>query len=138
MQLKSVAYTSLAALDMDEKQLLEIHGAARDFNVLDKVTGLLIFNGTHFLQWIEGPTPAVDELVERLRRDPRHSGFEVRDERFADQRLFGSWSMELVRVRSRYLQAQEDIARALPGNLPEHVRERIMGMAELMSVDVEI
>ena len=138
MQYKCVAYTSLASLDLDEGQLLEILSAARDLNALDGITGLLIFNGTHFLQWIEGPPQAIDELVDKLRRDPRHEGFEVRDERFADERLFGHWSMQLVRVRSRHLQAREDIAHALPGNLPAHVRDRIVGMAERISADVEI
>lgn len=138
MKYKCVAYTSLAALDMDERQLLEIHATARDFNALDGITGLLLFNGTHFLQWIEGPPGAIDDLVEKLRRDPRHSGFEVRDERWADERLFGHWSMELVRVRSSYLQAREDILHALPDRLPEHVRDRMIGMAERISADVEI
>ncbi|WP_344706442.1 BLUF domain-containing protein [Sphingomonas swuensis] len=136
MQFKYLAYTSLAALDMDEQQLIAIHDSARDLNGLDGITGLLIHNGTHFLQWIEGPPQAVDDLVERLRRDPRHSGFEVRDEGGAEERMFGHWSMNLVRVRSQVLLAREDVTQALPEALPPAIRDRIAAMVERISEDV--
>jgi hypothetical protein len=135
---KCVAYTSLAALDLDEQQLREIHEAARNLNGLDGISGLLIFNGTHFLQWIEGAPQAIDDLVERLRRDSRHSAFEIREVKFSDERLFGDWSMELVRVRGRYLSSREDLTELLPAALPAHVRERIIAMAEAVAAEVEL
>ena len=138
MQYKCVFYTSLAALDLDERQLMEIHSASRDLNGIDGISGLLVFNGTHFLQWVEGPPAAIDELVERIRRDPRHGGFEIRDERFSDHRLFGDWSMELVRVRGRVLHAREDVLKALPPELPSEIRDRIVVMVEQVSDEVEL
>lgn len=137
MQFKCVTYTSLAALDLDEEQLRAIHGAARDLNGIDGISGLLLFNGTHFLQWIEGPPEAIDELVERLRHDPRHSGFEVRDERFTNERMFGDWTMKLVQVRSDFELAQADVAPQLPDDFPDHLRERVMAMVGKISEDVE-
>ncbi len=138
MQLKCVTYTSLAALDLDEDQLRAIHGAARDLNGIDGISGLLLFNGTHFLQWIEGPPEAIDELIERLRRDPRHSGFEIRDERITTERMFGDWTMKLVRVRSSFLLAQDDVVSQLPDNFPEHLRARVLHMVEKISEDVAL
>jgi hypothetical protein len=138
MQFKSVTYTSLAALDLDDEHLRAIHEEAHSLNGIDGISGLLLFNGTHFLQWIEGSPEAVDDLVERLRRDPRHSGFEIRDERMADKRVFGGWSMKLVRVRSSFHLAHEDIVPQLPVALPDHVRERILAMVEKISEDVEL
>jgi hypothetical protein len=139
MQFKCVTYTSLAALDLDEEQLRSIHEAALALNGIDGISGLLLFNGIHFLQWIEGPPDAVDELIERLRRDPRHSGFEIRDERMADERIFGGWSMQLVRVRTSFLLAQDDVVPQLPIGLPETIRERILAMVERISEeDVEL
>jgi hypothetical protein len=139
MQFKCVTYTSLAALDLDEEQLRSIHEAALALNGIDGISGLLLFNGIHFLQWIEGPPDAVDELIERLRRDPRHSGFEIRDERMADERIFGGWSMQLVRVRTSFLLAQDDVVPQLPIGLPEPIRERILAMVERISEeDVEL
>jgi hypothetical protein len=138
MQFKCVTYTSLAALDLDEDQLRSIHDAALGLNGIDGISGMLLFNGTHFLQWIEGPPDAIDELIVRLRQDPRHSGFEIRDERMIDERVFGDWSMKLVRVRSNFLLAQDDIVPQLPEGVPDHVRARIMAMVERISEDVEL
>ena len=88
MSLKSLTYTSLGRLDLAATDIEAIHHTARELNALDGVTGLLIFNGTHFLQIIEGAPDAIDELVERLRRDQRHSGLEIRDQNEVEQRSF--------------------------------------------------
>lgn len=138
MKYKRIAYTSLAALDIDERQLLDIHAAARDLNGIDGITGLLIFNGTHFLQWIEGPPDAIDDLVERLRRDPRHSAVEIREEGFVEERLFGDWTMELVQVRGKLLFSRDDLLGSLPVKLPTPVRERIVAMAQRVAAEVEL
>ena len=100
MLLTSVTYTSLARLDLQASDLEDIHRTARDQNALDGITGLLVFNGTHFLQIVEGSEKAIDELIERLRKDPRHTGFEIRDRRKVEARSFPEWSMELVRVKA--------------------------------------
>ena len=88
MDLKSLTYTSLARPDLDSDDLNAIHRIARELNSLDGITGLLVFNGTHFLQIVEGAAPAIDDLLARLRRDPRHFGLEVRDERTVEARSF--------------------------------------------------
>ena len=133
MSLKSLTYTSLARLDLDASDLEAIHRSARELNALDGITGLLIFNGNHFLQIVEGSPRAIDDLVERLRRDRRHSGFEVRDERTVEQRSFPDWSMELVRVSGRYFEAKQTLANRLPENIAEQVRERVVRMTEAIS-----
>jgi hypothetical protein len=80
MKLKTTTYTSLARLDLTADDIEAIHRTAREVNALEGITGLLVFNGTHFLQIVEGSPQAVDELIERLRRDPRHNGIEIRDD----------------------------------------------------------
>ncbi|GLR46383.1 BLUF domain-containing protein [Sphingomonas astaxanthinifaciens] len=136
MQFKRLAYTSLAALDLTVEQLFDIGQTARDLNGLDGITGLLLFNGTHFLQWIEGAPEAIDDLMERLRRDPRHSAVEIRETELADERLFPDWSMKLVRVRTHYQEAHDDVLEKLPVGLSDAIRARIAGMVELISVEV--
>lgn len=136
MKYKRVAYTSLAALDIDEGQLLDILKSARDLNAIDGITGLLIFDGSRFLQWIEGPPQAIDDLIERLRRDPRHSAFEIREEGGADDRLFGGWTMEMVQVSGRFFTASDDLAAGLPAGLPDHLRQRVEQMALQVSADL--
>ena len=138
MTLKSLTYTSLAKLDLDASDLETIHRTAREFNAIEGITGLLIFNGTHFLQIIEGTPQAIDDLVERLRRDPRHSGFEIREERTIETRNFPDWSMELVRVSASYFEARETVAERLPGGVPTVVRDRILKMTEAISGNIQL
>jgi hypothetical protein len=133
MGLKSLTYTSLAALDLKPEDLEAIHRTARDVNALEGVTGLLIFNGTNFLQIIEGAPNAIDDLVERLRRDRRHSGLEIRDEHEMEERSFPDWSMELVRVSASYFEARDTVVERLPAAIAQHVRERVVRMTETIS-----
>ena len=133
MNLKSLTYTSFAGLDLQARDLEEIHRTARNANALEGITGLLIFNGTHFLQIVEGSRDAIEDLLERLRRDPRHSGLEVRDERKIQARSFPDWSMELVRVNAGYFDARDTIADRLPETVPEEIQLRLFRMTELIS-----
>lgn len=133
MLLTSVTYTSLARLDLQASDLEDIHRTARDQNALDGITGLLVFNGTHFLQIVEGSERAIDELIERLRKDPRHTGFEIRDRRKVEARSFPEWSMELVRVKASYFEARDTIAGRLPESVPEAIQARLFRMTELIS-----
>jgi hypothetical protein len=133
MQLKSLAYTSRARLDLDEADLGDIHQTARHLNALDGITGLLVFDGIRFLQIIEGSPEAIDNLVERLRRDDRHTAFEIRDERPINARAFPDWSMELVRVSGGYREAVPELAPILPQCMPPAVRDLALEMAAELS-----
>ena len=96
---------------------------------------MLIYNGIHFLQVIEGAPSAIDDLVERLRRDPRHSGLEIRHEHEAEQRTYPDWSMELVRVSAGYFEARDTIIDRLPKDVASQLRERVIRMTEAISRD---
>jgi hypothetical protein len=133
MSLTSVTYTSLARIDLQASDLENIHQTARELNAIDGITGLLVFNGTHFLQIIEGADSAIDDLIDRLRRDPRHNGFEIRDRRKVEERSFPEWSMELVRVNASYFQARDTIVERLPDSVPEVIQARLFRMTELIS-----
>ena len=90
---------------------------------------MLLFDGARFLQIVEGGEDAIDDLVERLRADPRHSAFELRDERFVDRRSFGDWSMELLRVSAGYRSAREEMTTILPAGVALPVRDLILRMS---------
>src|SRR4051812_27380509 len=130
MDLTSLTYTSLARSDLKTSDLEDIHQSSREINQREGVTGLLVFNGTHFLQIVEGPRKSVDALLERLRRDPRHSGLEVRDERRVRSRSFPDWSMEFVRVDGSFFTARDAIADRLPDTVPEEIQLRLFRMTE--------
>jgi hypothetical protein len=134
MTLRSLAYTSLARLDLDENDLARIRESARHLNALDGITGLLVFNGSRFLQVVEGSPEAIDDLLVRLGSDDRHSAIEIRDDRAVDRRSFPDWSMELVRVKSGYLEARQELGDALPQAVAPTVRQLLLDMSRNISL----
>ena len=138
MSLKSLTYTSMASLDLTADDVEAILRTARECNAIEGITGLLIFNGAHFMQVVEGSSQAIDDLVERLRRDRRHSALEIRDERAIEERLFPDWTMELVRVKSGYHEAQDQLRASLPDTLPPQICARLVAMTAAISGDVKL
>jgi hypothetical protein len=128
LRLKTLTYTSRARLDLRDEDLAAIHQSARHLNALDGISGLLLFDGSRFLQIVEGAEDAVDNLVERLRMDPRHSAFELRDERHVDRRSFPDWSMELVRVSPGFGKARQELETILPAAVAAPVRDLVLRM----------
>lgn len=57
------------------------------------VTGALISTPSYFAQVLEGPQPAVAELMRSIMRDPRHSEIKIVTEGEVPVRRFASWSM---------------------------------------------
>jgi len=138
VNLRSITYTSLARLDLDAADLQAIHATAQRENARRNITGLLIFNGTHFLQIIEGEPEPLAQLVENLRRDPRHRGLEVRHDTPIDERSFPDWSMELVQVSAARREARDTVRKRLPDGLPDGVRNRVIRMTEQISGTVAL
>ena len=133
MQLKTLTYTSRSRLDLSAQDLVEIQESARHLNALDGITGLLAYDGTRFLQIVEGSEEAIDDLVERLRGDARHSAIEIRDERFVEARSFPNWSMELVAVSAGYLRARPEVESALPAQVAPAVRDLVLRMSDALA-----
>ena len=125
MRLKSLTYTSVAKPGLAVDEVAAIHQTARHLNSIDGITGLLVYNGRHFLQVIEGAESAIDDLVRRLLVDPRHSALTVEDERTVEPREFPHWAMEFVGVDPDHPEARTDILDRLPRSLPEAVRTRL-------------
>jgi hypothetical protein len=132
MKLTSVTYTSLARID-GTSELEDIETGSREWNARNDVTGFMIYNGTHFLQLIEGAETVIDDLVDRVRQDPRHTGFEIRDRQKVDRRSFPGWPLEVVRVNASYFEARDTIADRLPDTVPEAIRARLLRITELIS-----
>ena len=130
---KTLTYTSEARSGVDADELERILRSAMTLNPLDGITGLLVFNGRAFVQIVEGAPDAIDHLVERLKADPRHVDFTIRDERLVDARSFPDWSMSLVRVSVGRFEARDDIERALPPSVSPATRSLVHDMTDLIS-----
>ncbi len=86
-------YSSEAAPGLASAELEKMLEESRVRNQVYGITGVLIFVDGAFLQILEGAKEDVLGLMERIERDPRHSGIKVFYEEEVDERAFASWSM---------------------------------------------
>lgn len=133
MDLTSIIYTSVVRPEFEARDLQKIVEQSRAFNEAAGITGMLVFNGTHFLHVFEGRHPDAEDLLKRLRKDLHHTGLEVRDERKIGQRSFPDWPLETVLVDANYFQARDAIGDRLPSTVPDVIKMRLLRMAELIS-----
>ncbi|MET0590408.1 MAG: BLUF domain-containing protein, partial [Naasia sp.] len=94
----SVAYSSRATEDFSDSDLVELLTLSRRNNIRLGLTGVLLYRGGRFLQYLEGPEQAVAERIEIIAADTRHDDFQIRFRGSVGGRLFPSWSMGFERV----------------------------------------
>ncbi|MBD9402372.1 BLUF domain-containing protein [Comamonas sp. CMM02] len=100
-ELQCFMYHSELAPTAELSCVADIVKTARDFNQLHAITGVLIFDGQRFAQYIEGEAQAIDFLIGQLARDPRHINFTPQHNGpRTDKRWFPSWSMAYVLLES--------------------------------------
>ena len=92
-QLVAVVYVSSSSRPMREDEILEILRVARINNEKLDVTGMLLYREGNFLQVLEGPASAIDSLIHKIKRDPRHQGVILMSRKNIDERQFADWRM---------------------------------------------
>ena len=139
MELKALTYTSWARPGILQEDIDAIISSSRVNNPLDGITGVLIFNGSAFMQILEDSEAAVDDLTRRIAPDPRHFNVFVREEGLIPARTFPDWSMAYLRISNGKFEGEEAVERALKRNLPSSLRNVLTGMTqELMRVDPQL
>lgn len=95
--LKRLTYVSKLNAELDEEEILDIGRKASINNKKIDVTGVLISVRDYFFQVLEGEESIVDELVEKISRDPRHNEITILSaETGCEERLFTEWGMKTV------------------------------------------
>ena len=93
--MQAVLYLSKAnqALSKDELKVLEKVSSANN-KKLD-LSGYLYYDGTKFLQYLEGEPEVLNKLLETIRQDPRHTFLcEAREE--IQEKRFPQWHMKNI------------------------------------------
>lgn len=67
-------------------------------NRLLDITGILLFDGEHFVQTIEGPHEAISELFRQIMLDPRHKEVIPFGIAFLQERRFPDWQMHVFSI----------------------------------------
>ena len=95
--LYQLVYCSRATPGVDDAAVHGILRSARRDNPVYGITGLLVFGGGVFFQWLEGPRGNIQSLMDRLRADTRHADVvTLASSEELRERLFPDWAMELV------------------------------------------
>jgi hypothetical protein len=99
MDLYRVVYAS-QPFGFDDAMLNGILADARRCNIRDNITGALICRSDLYLQWLEGPEPAVRAAYGRIVGDDRHTDVHCLMAGAVAERLFPGWAMRDDPVRS--------------------------------------
>jgi len=92
--LRSLLYTSRLAAGYGPTEVGRIVKQAREMNAIHGITGVLVFDGDWFAQYVEGAPEAMLVLESHLQADPRHSDFQVIDSGLSGpERRFPNWVM---------------------------------------------
>jgi len=92
-------YHSEIASDASTSCVADITRVSRRFNEAHGITGILIFDGQRFVQYMEGPQQQVVALAKKISLDKRHTNFTPQHEaRGITSRLFSGWSMAYLSV----------------------------------------
>lgn len=97
--LTTIIYRSHICEDVPVKALEEMVAAANSKNRQADVTGILLFNGTHFFQLLEGPVENVTAIYQQICHDPRHHNVVELLSDHGPTRRFGNVGMELFDLR---------------------------------------
>lgn len=89
-------YLSRVWQSMTNSQLEEILLKSRSNNPKHKITGLLCYGGTSFIQILEGPEDDVIRLYANIIDDDRHHNCKLLDVHLDSKRMFDKWAMAYV------------------------------------------
>lgn len=97
--LTTILYRSHLHDHVPIKTLEDMVAKANRKNKNSDVTGILLFDGLHFFQLLEGPRDAVQGIYQRICQDARHHNLVELMHDFAPERRFGKVGMELFDLR---------------------------------------
>jgi Sensors of blue-light using FAD len=82
---------------------------ARANNSKSGLTGVLCLGDGCFLQCLEGDEQPLNQLLAKLKADPRHSRFTMRWQKPIKARSFGQWQMKYVAVQGPMMKWLESL-----------------------------
>ncbi|WEJ90101.1 MAG: diguanylate phosphodiesterase [Klebsiella huaxiensis] len=97
--LTTIIYRSHICDNVSLKSLESMVAVANVKNGQENVSGILLFNGTHFFQLLEGPEEKVEKIYRHICEDPRHHNLVELLRDHGPVRRFGKIGMELFDLR---------------------------------------
>lgn len=86
----------MATRNLSEKDLENILLAARQRNEKHQVTGVLLYSDGRFMQYLEGASSDLHEILAHVKSAKQHGDLEFGVMTPIDRRAYKSWSMAFV------------------------------------------
>lgn len=120
-----LVYESHACESLSPSDLFRIVEQSARNNLSADITGFLVYRGGQFLQLVEGPLNALDALLARLQRDPRHHSLRVLSRCAIAERAFPRWRMKRIGEQGDVVAELEEAMRTERNGaaLPDEVSE---------------
>ncbi|MBK0026258.1 BLUF domain-containing protein [Stenotrophomonas sp. S48] len=93
MPLRAIAYASEAVPGLSIDDVDDLTRAAARFNLEAGVTGVLLHDGSRFLQYIEGPDDSINVVYDRIISARSHHELVELGRAHISARFFPYWSM---------------------------------------------
>ena len=94
-RLKQVIYVS-EKTDTSSDSLTDIYDISQKNNSESGISGCLLIGSNSYLQLLEGPDLAVENLYSKIEMDSRHKKVKKLFEQHIEEKLFSSWSMKFA------------------------------------------
>jgi hypothetical protein len=128
-----ITYLSEESTPWTPRMLLDLLRQCHLNNPELGLTGLLVHGNGSFLQTIEGDDDAVDALVAKIARDPRHKNFRVLRREVIQRRLYGGWSMGFQRLSEEMLRDVPELENFVLDDFnPEYLSEHPVAVESLL------
>ncbi|MEM9204353.1 MAG: BLUF domain-containing protein [Actinomycetota bacterium] len=112
--LSAVLYVSSADVAFTSVDLIDLASRAASANEGREVTGYLWFDGSMFVQYLEGPPAEVEAVLATISADDRHTIVKTFRRLYpADARRFVGWNMRLMNDVERFEMHLDGVVAAL-------------------------
>ena len=87
-------YVSISTLEENANdEIASIRSTAESRNPELGLTGVLMFSGSHFAQFLEGPDAGLETMKASIFRDQRHRGVLTLQSESTERRRYGRWAL---------------------------------------------
>lgn len=133
--MRVIIYTSRAKCSFSASEFANLRDVAASINRSLNITGLLLFDGNRFIQALEGEAAAVQVVMDRIEKDPRHDNITFFDTIETEYRQFNWWATEYQNL-SDSLNGKEFLERVMKhvANVKsDSIKAAFIGFAALSS-----
>ncbi|MBU8543366.1 MULTISPECIES: BLUF domain-containing protein [Roseomonadaceae] len=121
--LATIVYRSRAVAPLPGPALRHLVQTAQARNQGEAITGVMLYDDTHFFQWLEGPPDGVDRVMHSIHNDRRHTDVEILSRRRSPARRFSGWDMKFAAPGARTFAWPDEVIEP-PAEVIENLRRQ--------------